>query len=41
MVTAPTPVLREYAAGTITQQELFDQMDAYFDMAGMAGGMSE
>jgi len=41
VVTAPTPALREYAAGSITQQELFDQMDAYADMTGMAGGMNE
>ena len=37
VVTAPVPALREYAAGSITQQELFDQMDAYADMAGVLG----
>ncbi len=41
VVTAPVPALREYAAGTITQQELFDQMDGYADLAGMMAGASE
>ena len=40
VMTAPTTALREYAAGAITQQELFDQMDGYADMAGMLAGAS-
>jgi hypothetical protein len=41
VMTAPVVALREYAAGAISQQELFDQMDGYADMAGVIAGASE
>lgn len=41
VLTAKTRVLREYAAGAISQQELFDQMDGYADVGGFIRGMIE
>ena len=41
VLTAKTRILRKYAAGKISQQELFDQMDGYADISGFIGGMTE
>jgi hypothetical protein len=41
VMTAPTPVLREFAAGTVTKEQLFQEMDGYADLGGVMGGMSE
>ena len=41
VLTAKTSVLRKYAAGKISQQALFDQMDVYADVSGFIGGMTE
>ena len=41
IMTAPTSVLRDFAAGTISKEQLYEQMDGYADFVGFLGGMSE
>lgn len=39
IVTGPTSALREFADGTITREQLFEQLDGNADIAGVLAGM--
>jgi hypothetical protein len=41
VMTAPTSVIQDFAAGTITKEQMFQEMDGYADLGGVMGGMSE